>query len=348
MDDVGGGRADPAGLLAAARRARPARPRVPRRVRRRRRRLPLERGARRGDGALPVGRRGLQRARAHRHVLALAHALRHRGAEAALPAGHRRGRDGVRARHHRAGHGLGHGRGGDARGAARRSLPPDRAARSSSPTGSTAISTSSPRAPGRARPSGATTASRCSSSSAGWPGFTREPQARQDGDARLGHRRARASRTARCPRDNLLGVEGRGFQQLAAGLQRERIMAAVLALSGAAQALEDTVGVSARAPGLRRAASPTSRRSATGSPTWRTEIEAARQLVYRAAALYAGRRGLRHRRVHGQALRHRGGQPRGVPGGAAARRLRLHARVPRRALLPRRAALDRSPRARRR
>src|SRR3984893_13503796 len=42
------------------------------------------------------------------------------------------------------------------------------------------------------------------------------------------------------PADNLLGVEGRGFQQLAAGLLRERIMAAVLALSGAEQALEDT------------------------------------------------------------------------------------------------------------
>src|SRR5213592_3472647 len=42
------------------------------------------------------------------------------------------------------------------------------------------------------------------------------------------------------PAENLLGAEGRGFQQLAAGLQRERIMAAVLALSGAAQALEDT------------------------------------------------------------------------------------------------------------
>src|SRR6266850_3170297 len=42
------------------------------------------------------------------------------------------------------------------------------------------------------------------------------------------------------PAENLLGVEGRGFQQLAAGLQRERIMAAVLALSGATQALEDT------------------------------------------------------------------------------------------------------------
>src|SRR5512147_96884 len=42
------------------------------------------------------------------------------------------------------------------------------------------------------------------------------------------------------PAENLLGVEGRGFQQLAAGLQRERIMAAVLELSGAAHALDDT------------------------------------------------------------------------------------------------------------
>src|SRR5439155_12344852 len=42
------------------------------------------------------------------------------------------------------------------------------------------------------------------------------------------------------PAANLLGAEGRGFQQLAAGLQRERVMAAVLALSAAVQALEDT------------------------------------------------------------------------------------------------------------
>ncbi len=87
------------------------------------------------------------------------------------------------------------------------------------------------------------------------------------------------------PAENLLGVEGRGFQQLAAGLQRERIMAAVLALSGAAQALEDTL-VYVR------------ERHAFGEPLARkqvlrhrvadmaTEIEAARQLVYRAAALY--------------------------------------------------------------
>jgi acyl-CoA dehydrogenase len=90
----------------------------------------------------------------------------------------------------------------------------------------------------------------------------------------------------RVPAANLLGVEGRGFQQLAAGLERERIMAAVLALSAAAQAIEDTVAY------LRE-------RHAFGAPLAEkqalrhrlaqiaTEIEAARQLVYRAASLYA-------------------------------------------------------------
>jgi len=87
------------------------------------------------------------------------------------------------------------------------------------------------------------------------------------------------------PAENLLGVEGRGFQQLAAGLQRERIMAAVLALSGAARALDDTAAY------LRE-------RHAFGGPLAEnqalrhrmaelaTEVEAARQLVYHAAALY--------------------------------------------------------------
>jgi acyl-CoA dehydrogenase len=91
------------------------------------------------------------------------------------------------------------------------------------------------------------------------------------------------------PAENLLGVEGRGFQQLAAGLQRERIMAAVLALSGAAQALEDTLAY-------------IHERHAFGGPLsdkqalrhrlaeMATEIEAARHLVYHAAGLYnAGR-----------------------------------------------------------
>ena len=88
------------------------------------------------------------------------------------------------------------------------------------------------------------------------------------------------------PAENLLGVEGRGFQQLAAGLQRERIMAAVLALSGAVQALDDTLAY------LRQ-------RTAFGEPLaarqvlrhrvadLATELEAARQLVYHGVRLYA-------------------------------------------------------------
>jgi len=88
------------------------------------------------------------------------------------------------------------------------------------------------------------------------------------------------------PAENLLGAEGRGFQQLAAGLQRERTMAAVLALSGATQALEDTLAY------LRE-------RSAFGEPLaarqvlrhrvadLATELEAARALVYHAAQRYA-------------------------------------------------------------
>jgi acyl-CoA dehydrogenase len=118
----------------------------------------------------------------------------------------------------------------------------------------------------------------------GWPGFTVS--------RRLDKMGMRASDTAELslqecpvPAANLLGEEGRGFHQLAAGLQRERIMAAVLALAGAGQALEDTTGY------LRE-------RHAFDGPLadkqvlrhrvadMATEIEAARHLVHHAAALY--------------------------------------------------------------
>ncbi len=122
----------------------------------------------------------------------------------------------------------------------------------------------------------------------GTPGFTMS--------RRLDKMGMRASDTAELsfqecpvPCSNLLGEEGRGFQQLAAGLQRERIMAAVLALSGAAQAPDDTTAY------LRE-------RQAFGGPLgdkqvlrhrvadMATEIEAARHLVYHAAALYTAER----------------------------------------------------------
>jgi alkylation response protein AidB-like acyl-CoA dehydrogenase len=87
------------------------------------------------------------------------------------------------------------------------------------------------------------------------------------------------------PAENLLGVEGRGFQQLASGLQRERIMAGVLALSGAAQALEDSTAYIRERHAFD---GPLSAKQALRHRVadMATEIEAARALLYRAAQLY--------------------------------------------------------------
>ncbi|MGH7388585.1 MAG: acyl-CoA dehydrogenase family protein [Candidatus Rokuibacteriota bacterium] len=88
------------------------------------------------------------------------------------------------------------------------------------------------------------------------------------------------------PAENLLGQEGRGFQQLAAGLQRERVMAGVLALSGAGQALEDTMAYLRDRTAF---GEPLSRRQALRHrlADLATEVEAARRLLYHAAELYA-------------------------------------------------------------
>jgi alkylation response protein AidB-like acyl-CoA dehydrogenase len=87
---------------------------------------------------------------------------------------------------------------------------------------------------------------------------------------------------ARVPAGNLLGEEGRGFYQLASGLQRERLMAAVLCVSASQRALEDCQAY------LRQ-------RHAFGRPLGEmqvlrhrmadmaTRIEAARALTYHAA-----------------------------------------------------------------
>src|SRR6266545_4566503 len=119
----------------------------------------------------------------------------------------------------------------------------------------------------------------------GWPGFAVSRKLDKMG-MRASDTAEMAFQDCPVPAENLLGVEGRGFQQLAAGLQRERIMAAVLALSGATQALDDTLGY------LRE-------RTAFGEPLaarqvlrhrvadLATELEAARQLVYHAVRLYA-------------------------------------------------------------
>ena len=90
----------------------------------------------------------------------------------------------------------------------------------------------------------------------------------------------------RVPGANLLGEEGRGFQQLAAGLQRERLMVAVMSVSASQQALEDTQAY-------------LKSREAFGRPLsalqglqhkiadMATRIEAARSLTYNAVDLFA-------------------------------------------------------------
>lgn len=90
----------------------------------------------------------------------------------------------------------------------------------------------------------------------------------------------------RVPGTNLLGEEGRGFHQIAAGLQRERLMAAVLSVSAAQQALEDCQMY-------------IKHRKAFGCPLsdlqgirhkiadMATQIRASRALTYHAARLFA-------------------------------------------------------------
>ena len=90
----------------------------------------------------------------------------------------------------------------------------------------------------------------------------------------------------RVPAESLLGDLNRGFHQLAAGLQRERLLAAVLSVSAAAQALDDT-----RAHLLHRAAfdRPLADLQALRHrfADLATRLEAARRLTYHAAAAFA-------------------------------------------------------------
>ena len=90
----------------------------------------------------------------------------------------------------------------------------------------------------------------------------------------------------RVPGENLLGVEGQGFAQLVSGLQRERLAAAVLCVSAAQQALEDCVEYLNQRHAFGR---PLSRFQALAHrlADMATEAEAAKQLTYHAASLFA-------------------------------------------------------------
>ena len=85
----------------------------------------------------------------------------------------------------------------------------------------------------------------------------------------------------RVPAESLIGEEDRGFYQLAQGLQRERLMAAVLCVSAAQQALEDTrVYLGQRRAFGKPLAELQALRHRTADMA--TQIEAARWLTYHA------------------------------------------------------------------
>ena len=88
------------------------------------------------------------------------------------------------------------------------------------------------------------------------------------------------------PETSLLGKENRGFYQLASGLQRERLMAAILSISAASQALEDSRDYLKQRTAFDRPLSELQslRHRFTNIAT---ELEAARQLTYYASALFA-------------------------------------------------------------
>ena len=94
---------------------------------------------------------------------------------------------------------------------------------------------------------------------------------------------------ARVPTGNLLGEEGRGFYQLADGLQRERLMAAVLSVSASRQALEDVGAyLRQRLAFDRPLAEFQALRHRVADLA--TQVEAARRLTYHAAeAVTSGR-----------------------------------------------------------
>jgi acyl-CoA dehydrogenase len=90
----------------------------------------------------------------------------------------------------------------------------------------------------------------------------------------------------RVPAGNLLGEQDRGFHQLAAGLQRERLLAAVLSVSAATQALDDTQAYLRQRTAFEK---PLSELQALRHrfADLATQLEAARRLTYHAASMFA-------------------------------------------------------------
>ena len=153
----------------------------------------------------------------------------------------------------------------------------------------------------------------------------------QDGHPLRAGRRARTSRTAACRPTNLLGgEEGDGFKHAMMTLDRARPGVAAQAVGLAQGALELRGATTPRSGSSSASRSSPSRGSSGCSPTWRTQVEAARQLVYTAAHARSTPAPNVSKIVGDvQALRDRHRDEGHDRRGADLRRLRLHARTTR-------------------
>ena len=148
----------------------------------------------------------------------------------------------------------------------------------------------------------------------------------------------------RTPAASVLGGEagvGQGFKYFMSGIEVGRVNVAARGAGLARAALDDAIGYAPRARGLRQAD-----RAPPGDPVDDREDGHARRGGTAARAPGGAgegtRRARRPRGGHGEVLRHRGGPGERARLHARPRRLRLLARVPAGALLPRRAvAADR-------
>ena len=140
------------------------------------------------------------------------------------------------------------------------------------------------------------------------------------------------------------GVAGHGFAQVMSGLEVGRINVAARAVGVARAALEDSLAYAQERVTFGQ---PIVEHQAIAHKLadMATDIEAARWLYLAAARKKDARRARRSRGGDGQAVRLRDVHARHARRHRDPRRLRLHRRVRRRALLPRRAAVHASAKA---
>ena len=160
----------------------------------------------------------------------------------------------------------------------------------------------------------------------GTPGFTRGRRLEKVG--------LKANDTAelffddcRVPAENLIGTENHGFYHLMANLPRERLGIAVAAVAAAETILALTLDVRADAAGV-RAADRRFQHNRFVLAELDTEVTIARTFLNHCIAEFNAGRLTVDRRGQGQVVDHRAAEQGGRPVRAAARRLRLHARVP--------------------